>query len=637
VTDESNYREHQKNYSRRDFLTTAGVGMMALPLAGTLFAQQTRERPNILWIVAEDISPNLSCYGETMINTPNMDRLASQGIRFARAYATSPVCSPCRSSLMTGMYQTSIGVHNHRSQSDFGKGAGNPKYYSSYHLPEPIKLLPEIFQENGYTTVLGGPKHSSKGDGNLGKTDYNFIWETSVYDSSDWEALVDNGPFFAQWQYNGGKNRDVKLANPVDPEEVNLPPFDPDHPVIRESWAEYFNAVKDFDNKVGELLDQLDAAGLRENTAVFLFSDHGLQHMRGKQTLYEQGLQVPLIARWPGKIPAGEVRTDLVSLLDLGATSLGIAGIDIPEYFQSHNFFARNYEEREFIAAARDRMDETVDICRCIRTDGYKYIRNFLPDRPHVQPNQYMGGKNTTLTRKQLFKEGKLTPDQAKYFQPMRPAEELYDLENDPLELNNVAGENQYQEILADLRNKFIQWQEKTGDLGVIPEPELEDMGLKYGSKYAIYQQPEYATLQSDLREVLQSGLPGRGEIPTLLEALESEHAPIRYWGAYCLAAQGNRAEEAIPALSEHLEDEDGGVRVGTARTLVLLKDDTEAKDVLLHELEANPNHVVRLYAALAFETWGKRTPEIVKAMDTAREDNYEYVRRVAKRFVKES
>ncbi|HKJ70086.1 MAG TPA: sulfatase, partial [bacterium] len=333
----------QKKLSRRAFLATLGTGAVAVPLAAHLgfgAIPQEDARPNILWILVEDASPHLSCYGEETIETPNIDRLAAEGVKFTRAFVTCPVCSPSRSALITGMYQSVLGAQNHRSQSDFGKGRGEEIYWDSYHLPDPVKLIPEYLQEAGYFTVNGGRKRSNvPGEVELGKTDYNFIWDPDVYDSDDWSDRAPGQPFFAQYQLNGGKNRNAEVPNPVNPEDVTLPPYYPDHPVIREDWAHYLNAMLLMDQQVGEVLQRLEDERLAENTVVFFFTDHGISHVRGKQFVYDEGIRVPLIVRWPGGLSPGSVRTDLVEHLDISATALEIAGVPVPDHMHGRPLF----------------------------------------------------------------------------------------------------------------------------------------------------------------------------------------------------------------------------------------------------------------------------------------------------------
>ena len=269
-------------------------------------------RPNIVWVIPDDMSANFSCYGETAIETPNVDKLAAEGVRFRHAYVTAPVCSTCRSAFITGMYQTSIGAHHHRS------GRGERKLF----LPEGIKLVPKLFQEAGYyTSISDWPMRKGK----LGKTDYNFEWDSSVYDGSDWSNRKAGQPFFAQIQTPGGKLRggnasgwekvanaaEQQLGSRTSTDAVKLPPYYPKHPDILRDWAAYLDSVRMTDVMVGEVLARLEAEGVRDNTLVLFMTDHGISHARGKQFLYDEGIHVPLVVSGPG-IKAGSIRDDVI-------------------------------------------------------------------------------------------------------------------------------------------------------------------------------------------------------------------------------------------------------------------------------------------------------------------------------------
>jgi len=435
------------------------------------------EKPNILWIVVDDMSANFGCYGEKTIETPHVDRLARDGTRFTKAFVTAPVCSPSRSALITGMYQTSIGAHHHRS----GRGA------DKIRLPAGVETVPAIFRRAGYFTSIGSwPMTKAQG-----KTDYNFEWDKADYDSSDWADRKSGQPFFAQVQLHGGKLRDGRgLSDAVkkavgtltSPDAVKLPPYYPDDPVIREDWARYLDAVRYTDLQVGEVLQRLEAEGLASNTLLFFMTDHGISHARGKQFLYDEGVHIPLVVRGPG-VAAGAVRTDLVEHLDLAASSLAAAGIALPKGMQSRDILANDYKSREAVFAARDRCDETVEHLRMVRTSKWKYIRNFLPKRPHLQPNAYKDGKPTVRRLRELHDSGKLTglPEQL-LFAPERAPEELYDLEADPFEVRNLAADPSRESALKEMRGRLDRWMEETADQGRVPES-----AARYDSDMAVY------------------------------------------------------------------------------------------------------------------------------------------------------
>ena len=436
-------------------------------------------RPNIVWIIPDDMSANFSCYGETAIQTPHVDRLAQLGVKFNRAFVTAPVCSTCRSAFITGMYQTSIGAHHHRS----GRGA------SKIALPSHVELVPKLFQDAGYyTSISSDPLH-----GKPGKTDYNFEWDESVYDGSDWSGRQPGQPFFAQIQTKGGKRRgkDAKgwesiqkaaerqFGNRTSDDAVELPPYYPRHPDIVRDWAAYLDSVRMTDAMVGDLMDRLEKEGVRENTLVIFMTDHGISHARGKQFMYEEGIHVPLVMAGPG-IEAGAIREDVVEHLDIAAVSLAAAGIKIPDHFQARDVLSADYVPRMAAFSARDRCDETVDHMRAVRTRDFKYIRNFLPHRPYLQPCAYKDAKGVLQSLRQYHDEGKLNETQLLLFRQTRPSEELYDLRTDPFEINNLATDPTHSDRLVELRTMLDRWMVDTDDQGRTPETtEMYDSDMK--------------------------------------------------------------------------------------------------------------------------------------------------------------
>lgn len=437
-------------------------GMTALaPAAGA--AQGPR--PNVLWIIAEDLGVELGCYGDRLVHSPNLDRLAAEGVRYTHAFTTGPVCSASRSAFMTGMYQTSIGAHHHRSHRNDG-----------YRLPEDVHVITHYFRRAGYFTA--NVRTAAPGVRGTCKTDWNFQPREKPFDGTDWNQRQPGQPFFAQVNFSE-THRSFKKAkqNPVDPDQVVLPPYYPDHPVAREDWALYLDTIGHLDRKVGAVLKRLKEEGLDESTIVFFFGDHGRAHVRGKQWLYEGGIHIPLLIRIPerhrvsGQGVPGTVCEGLVSAIDFGPTAMALCGIRIPENIQGRPFLGPRPEARRFIVAARDRCDETVDCIRCVRTPGYKYIRNFMPERPYTQMNRYKWRQYPVLRLlHELHDQGKLTPVQELFMAPRRPAEELYDLQHDPHEVNNLADSPEHQEVLRELRAKLSTWSRETGDQGRTPE-----------------------------------------------------------------------------------------------------------------------------------------------------------------------
>jgi arylsulfatase A-like enzyme len=417
-------------------------------------------------MIAEDFSPDLGCYGNRVVQTPNIDRLAAQGVLYTSAFVTAPVCSPSRSALATGMYQTTIGAHNHRSHRDDG-----------YTLPTGVRLFTEYLREAGYHTsnLKGGELEGT------GKTDFNFNVE-KPFDGADWSERKEGQRFYAQINFSE-THRAFKPfpERPIDPGSVELPPYYPDHPAVRLDWALYLETAQHLDRKVGRVLDRLEKEGLAEDTIVFFFGDHGRPMPRGKQFLYEGGIHIPLIVRIPEKyrpegFTPGSSNDDLISSIDITATTLSLAGVKLPANMEGRPFLGPDMQPRDHIVCARDRCDETVDRIRAVRTRQYKYIRNFYPDRPYTQQNIYKDTSYPPLqVMRQLHAAGKLTVAQAPFMAGKRPEEELYDLEADPYEISNLAGSTDQQQTLEHLRGLLDAWIQQTKDQGAIPEKELPD------------------------------------------------------------------------------------------------------------------------------------------------------------------
>jgi arylsulfatase A-like enzyme len=442
--------------------------------------------PNIVWIIVDDMSANFSCYGEKTIQTPAVDRLAAEGTRYTRAFVTAPVCSACRSALITGCYQTTIGAQHHRS------GRGELKI----HLPQDVVPLPQLLQARGYYTAIGGPpakaaNAAGKAGKPLGKTDYNFEWDKSIYDGNDYAGRKPGQPFFMQYMLQGGKLRHNKafvaraakdLGSNTAANAVTLPPYYPRDQVLLDDWAEYLDAARYTDFEVAQIVERLKHEGLLDTTVIFFMTDHGISHARGKQFLYDEGIHVPLILRGPG-IKPGETNTNFAQQIDLAPTTLALAGAAIPRWIQGRNLLDSSLAPREAVYSARDRCDETMEHMRSVRTAQYKYIRNYLHERPHLQPNAYKDAKPIVKRLRELYDQGKLDELQMRLlFAPQRAPEELYDLDKDPHELKNLATDPAHTEIMTMLRKRLADWENSTNDRGRTPEsPE------QYESDMAVY------------------------------------------------------------------------------------------------------------------------------------------------------
>lgn len=464
------------------------------------------ERPNVVWIFVEDQNAWYGCYGDDTVPTPNLDRLAERGIRFDRTYMPAGVCSATRSAIALGAMQTSLGVHNHRSSRQ-----RVPE--EVIHLPEGVKTVYEVMREAGYYVC------SSKG-----KNDFNFLFDLGdLYDDlpgnmgphTGWRNAPEGKPFFAQIQLKGGKNSgqftgaDPKQKSDpfphTDPGRMKVAPYYPDHPVMRREYAHHYDTIRQTDDEVGTIIGELEKDGLLKNTVVFYWTDHGMRLPRHKQWLYEGGIRVPLLVAGPG-IESGAVRDELVSGIDITVTTLGLAGVDRPGWMEGRDFFSADHQPREFVISARDRCDYTIERVRAVTTGRFKYLRNFLTDRPFMQP-QYRDGRDYVEVPRKLHEEGKLNQVQSFMWSETRVPEEFYALESDPHEIRNLADDPAFAGELARHRKILENWIEETGDQGQLPEPVDSLRGvLTQWDKVAV--NPEYEAARKKNEELSEAGKP---------------------------------------------------------------------------------------------------------------------------------
>ncbi len=432
-------------------------------------AEAKAAHPNILWLIAEDLGLDLGCYGTTQVWTPNLDKMAANGMRYTKAFTTAPVCSPSRSAFVTGMYQTTIGAQNHRSHRDDG-----------YELPAGVRVITDWMRDAGYFTANVREFPEGIGFKGTAKTDWNFTYEGKPFDSNKWADLKTHQPFYAQVNFQE-THRKYHAPKKADPAKVVFPPYYPDHPVTREDWAGYLDDATELDRKIGLVLKQLADDGLADNTMIIFIGDHGQSHLRSKQWCYESGLHIPLIISWPKNFPAprnfqaGTVSDQLIEAIDLTATSLSLVGVNKPAGMQGRIFLGEHSEAaRSYAFGARDRCDETVFRIRTVRDKQYRYIRNFTWEKPFTSPNKYKEESYPVLNlMKQLHAEGKLTPVQEVLMAPHMAPEELFDLDNDPYEINNLiqSTKPEHQAAVRRLRAELEQWIESSQDQGRVFEP----------------------------------------------------------------------------------------------------------------------------------------------------------------------
>ena len=441
-------------------------------------------RPNIVWISAEDLSPDLGIYGNGYAAAPTLDQLAREGARFTHAFSSAPVCAPSRSAIITGMYPTTIGSMHMRSKA----------------VPPPgVKAFTEYLRAAGYYCT------------NRSKTDYNFeappahrppdtVWDESS-EKAHWRNRPDpRQPFFSVFNIMTTHEGQIRLDETQfggvtavldssvrhDPARAVIPPYYPDTPLVRKDWARYYDLISVMDGQVKAILQQLEDDGLADRTIVFFWGDHGRGLPRAKRFVYDSGLRVPLIVRWPGTIAPDSVVDDLVSLMDLGPTVLALAGVPVPGHMQGRAFLGpAKPPARELVFGHRDRMDEAYDMMRTVRDARFRYIKNFFPGRPYAQHIEYMEEMPTMREWRRRYKDhmnavgpeyGRaLNPIQLLFMAPEKPSEELYDLDTDPYEVRNLAGSPEHQSVLARMRQALEAWQKETGDLGLVPEAELRE------------------------------------------------------------------------------------------------------------------------------------------------------------------
>ncbi|WP_442509214.1 sulfatase family protein [Novipirellula sp. SH528] len=432
---------------QRLLLSVASLLGAVVPIADGR-ATHAADRPNVLWIISDDLGPELGCYGYPDVATPNVDRLASEGRRYTHAFSTSPVCSSSRSAFQTGRYQTSIGCQHHLTRDE-----------KELTVPTAIDLM----RGAGYFISHGRGVAEDKTTAKFG---VNYLYDKkNIFDGHDWSERKPGQPFFAQVHIGEPHRGFVTSDRPRG--DAPIPPCYPEHPVTRADWANYLATIEVMDHKVGEILDRLKHEGVDDNTLIIFFGDHGRPHVRGKQWLYDGGLHTPLIVRWPAKIKKGTVEKPLASLLDVMPTTLAAAGVDTPK-LPGLNLLANDWQGHKMLFAARDRCGDTPDRIRSVRTQQFKYIRNFHPEIPYMQLSSYKKLEYPVETlMKVLHAEGKWdSPFMAK----TRPKEELYDLTADPNELKNLAGDPSQSEKLSEMRLALDQWIETTGDQGAIEE-----------------------------------------------------------------------------------------------------------------------------------------------------------------------
>lgn len=565
-------------------------------------AQKQEDRPNILWIVCEDTSPLLGCYGDTFATTPYLDRFATEAVVYENAFSTAPACSPARSTLITGMFASALGTENLRS---------------GYPIPAFVKFFPRYLREAGYYTT------------NNAKEDYNTVNQPDAWDESSQNATYKNRapgqPFFAV--FNLGVTHESRIHKSAvalkhDPEKVPLPPYHPAIPEIKNDWALFYDNIEKMDAQAGKLLLELEEAGLSENTIVFFYSDNGGVIARSKRFINESGLRVPLIIRFPEKyktMSPGEPgsRIDrVVSFEDFAPTVLSLAGVEVPGYMKGSVFLgARQSPEKAYAFAFRSRIDERTDLIRSIRDKRYRYVRNYMPHKVYGQHSEYLWQAPSVAAWEKSFEMGSLNEEQAAFWK-QKPAEELYDVEVDPHNVNNLAGRKEYKVVLEKMRNDTREIILQTRDAGFIPEA----MKVAISDTLSVYEfaRSKHYPLESILETAEMSSLRDARYAKELSRRLSDENPLVRFWAATGCCILGKEAQWAQSQLAVLLKDKEPAVQVAAAEALFSMGD-KNGLPVLIEILHSDNMHA-RLQALVALEGMGPDAapalPEIIKMFE---------------------
>ena len=612
--------------------------LAVLILSASLSSSLAAKSPNVLWISCEDISPHLGCYGDPHAVTPNLDRLAGEGVRFTHAFTAAGVCAPCRSTIITGMYQNSIGTHHMRCNAT---------------LPDWLRPFPMYLRDAGYYCT------------NNSKTDYQFkhpspreIWDESGGKAHWKNRGADEQPFFAVFNFGGCHESGIaneskyKTVTEVLSDEqrqdadrlTTLPPYYPDTPIVREDWKRNYELITAMDDWAGDLIDELKSAGQYKNTIIFFWSDHGVGLPRAKRWLYDSGTHIPLIVRIPesfrvnGQGHPGTVDSQLVNSTDFGPTVLNLAGIPVPGHVQGRAFLGHDLTPaRQFVYGARDRMDERYDIIRAVRDDRYRYIRNFEPLKPYYQ---YMNTPEKGATMQEIRRieeSGDVPKHVALFTAKTKPVEELYDLRNDPHEVHNLALDPAQAIRLKTMRAALRDWQNEIGDVGLIPEAEIDRQQETAGSRFAILNgNADAADTLRRLVDIATKASTGLEALGDLRVGLSDQDPSVRYWAATGIGNIGVSASSAKSEILGALADSSPSVRIAAARAAAKLGESDAALKTLGKELRSD-HEWGRLAAAIVLDEMDRQAAPAAADLKDALEDQpNKYIIRVANRALNE-
>lgn len=585
---------------------TVALAVNAVLLAG--------ERPNILWLTSEDHGPQVGCYGDALAHTPHLDSVARRGLRFRHVWSNAPVCAPARTALITGIYPTSLGAEAMRSEVP---------------LPTQVRLLPQYLRDAGYYCC------------NNSKEDYNVrpvgpVWHDSS-NQAHWRKRAADQPFFAV--FNSTQSHESQIRKRphqavLDPARVRIPAYHPDTPEVRRDWAQYYDQISAADEAWGRRLRELAVDELVDDTIIFCFADHGSGMPRNKRWPGNAGLQVPLVVYFPPKwqhlapasYQAGGVSDQLVSFVDFAPTVLSVAGIRPPASMQGRAFAGPFQQKKsEFLYGFRGRMDERLDLARSVTDGRFVYIRNYHPHRAAGQHIRYQFETPTTRVWRQQFDDGLLTSIQASFWQAPRPIEELYDLEQDPDEVHNLAQKKEMETTLLKLRTAHVQWTIDMRDLGLLTEAEMHARCLERAPQEVFRVERDLAITRLSKVAQVAAAFDG-GAIPQLMDWLTDQDAGVRYWAAVGLLIRGDAGHRAArKGLAKSLQDESLSVRVPAAESLVR-HGSPEEREMGLQELllladPSRTNAYVATAALNAIDALGSAahtiTPQVLKLPTT--------------------
>ncbi|HEY5910942.1 MAG TPA: sulfatase-like hydrolase/transferase [Verrucomicrobiae bacterium] len=517
-------------------------------------AAPANPRPNILWIVSEDINPQLGCYGDPNAITPALDRLAAKGLRYTRCWSTAPVCAPARTALISGEYPCSTGGEHMRSE---------------VRMPSFMRMYPQLLAAKGYYCV------------NVAKEDYNLAKPGKVWAESSPRAHYRNRaagqPFFAVFNIEITHESQIRKRPHTlqhDPAKMRLPAYHPDTPAVRHDWAQYYDNITATDQVVSNRLAELEREGLAEDTIVFFYGDNGSGMPRSKRCPYNSGLNVPLIIYVPEKLKAlappdygaGGASDRLVGFVDFAPTLLSLAGIEPPAWMQGLAFMGPHATPPpRYIHGLRGRMDERYDLVRSVRNDRFIYIRNYMPHLIYGQYIEYMFQTPTTRAWKELYDQGKLRPPQTFFWEP-KPPEELYDLNADPDEVHNLVASSRHSAILEELRRAQRDQALKVRDVGFLPEAEMHRRAAGT-TIYEMGHDPARYPLEDVLAMADLASLLEAGAVPRLKAGLNNPDSAVRYWAALGLLMRGDSAvKQSLPELRRALDDSSPSVRIVAAQ-----------------------------------------------------------------------